>query len=168
MSEFKMNILWPVINGKYTDPIPKGDTIFLAGPCPREDYNDDWRFEAFKILEKLEFNGTVITPTNPNYNQLEKDSVLLNQTLWEWNAMHNATALVFWIPRTEKHPARTTNIEFGEFHEKANVFCGWPDYAIHNEYLDCRLHIANRLRYETLEDTLKAAVEYCRYRHTLV
>ena len=28
------------------------NAIFLAGPCPRKDYSDDWRFEAFDILEK--------------------------------------------------------------------------------------------------------------------
>lgn len=156
-------ILKPVENGKMTVPMDyvNGQTIFLAGPCPRKDYNDDWRFEAFKILEDLGFEGTVITPTNDQYATMKQDA-LLNQTLWEWNAMHNATALVFWIPRSEAHPARTTNIEFGEFHANSNCFCGWPEWAIHNEYLDCRLQIANKLRYDTLEETLKAAVEYCK------
>ena len=47
------------------------NSIFLAGPCPRRDYSDDWRFEAFEILEKLGFEGNVITPTNKNYRKME-------------------------------------------------------------------------------------------------
>ena len=26
------------------------NSIFLAGPCPRKNYDDDWRFDAFDIL----------------------------------------------------------------------------------------------------------------------
>lgn len=29
------------------------NSIFLAGPCPRVDYSQDWRFEAFEILKEL-------------------------------------------------------------------------------------------------------------------
>ena len=50
-------------NFKIIEPIEDGsssltklsnlrNSIFLAGPCPRKDYSDDWRFEAFEILEK--------------------------------------------------------------------------------------------------------------------
>lgn len=157
-----MNIIYPVDdNGMQVSLADKlNNSIFLAGPCPRKDYQDDWRFEAFKILEDLGFNGNVITPTNPNYNKLEADKALDIQTQWEYEAMHNATAVVFWIPRSEKHPARTTNIEFGEFHTHTNVFVGWPDYAIHNEYLDVRLKMAHRPRWDNLKDLLKITVNF--------
>lgn len=26
------------------------NSIFLAGPCPRVDYSQDWRFETFEVL----------------------------------------------------------------------------------------------------------------------
>lgn len=53
--------------------------------------------------------------------------------------MHTASAIVFWIPRDEDHPARTTNIEFGEWYKKPGTFFGWPDYAEHNDYLEVKL-----------------------------
>ena len=49
------------------------NSIFLAGPCPREDFSDDWRFKAFDILEKLGFSGKVLTPTNENYQRMLSD-----------------------------------------------------------------------------------------------
>ena len=68
-----MKVIRPVDeNGKFTFSELYGkNTIFLAGPCPRKDYSDDWRFEAFEILEKLGFEGNVITPTNKNYWKME-------------------------------------------------------------------------------------------------
>lgn len=46
------------------------NSIFLAGPCPRKDYSNDWRNEAFRILEELGFDGNVITPTNDRFQEL--------------------------------------------------------------------------------------------------
>ena len=36
------------------------NSIFLAGPCPRDNYEDDWRNEAVEILRKLKFKGDVL------------------------------------------------------------------------------------------------------------
>lgn len=157
-----MNIINPVDeNSKLTSlEFNMNNSIFLAGPCPRKDYNDDWRFEAFKILEDLGFDGNVITPTNPNYNKLEADKALEAQTKWEYEAMHKASAIVFWIPRSIEHPARTTNIEFGDWYDKPSVFVGWPDDAIHNEYLDVRLKIAQRRRWYDLKEILTDTVDW--------
>lgn len=158
-----MKIIKPCIDGKMIDVNKFLDdsvlpSIFLAGPCPRENYDDDWRLEAFKILEEIGYTGYVITPTNSDYNKMEKANALMQQTLWEYDAMHKCNVIVFWIPRSEKHPARTTNIEFGEFHTNHNVFVGWPDGAIHNEYLECRLRIVNKSRYKDLKELLTMAV----------
>ena len=163
-------------NFKIIEPIEDGsssltklsnlrNSIFLAGPCPRRDYSDDWRFEAFEILEKLGFEGNVITPTNKNYRKMEvelgldKMDALFQQTQWERKAMHMASAIVFWIPRSEKNPARTTNIEFGEWYKKNHVFVGWPNDAIKNEYLEIKLNEQKKQRWTTLEGVLKQAVE---------
>ena len=132
-------------------------SIFLAGPCPRVNFSDDWRNEAYQILDKLGFSGTVISPTNPNYKKLVGNAREA-QTTWERNAMHAASAIVFWIPRSEKKPARTTNIEFGEWYKKSGVFVGWPDGAIHNEYLDCKLKEQNKQHFETLVSLLDYVV----------
>lgn len=44
-----MTIIHPTDdNGNMTQLQNLHNSIFLAGPCPRVDFNDDWRFEAFK------------------------------------------------------------------------------------------------------------------------
>ena len=136
------------------------NAIFLAGPCPRRDYNDDWRFDAFDILEKLNFDGTVITPTNDHYVEMKgvNDNMLMKQTQWEFEAMHKATAIVFWIPRSEEHPAFTTNLELGQWWGKPGVYVGFPDDSWKNEYIDCRLEMMKQKRYKSLEEMLKAVV----------
>lgn len=45
-------------NGKMTRLTSLRNSIFLAGPCPRVDYSDDWRFEAFDLLGKIGFPET--------------------------------------------------------------------------------------------------------------
>ena len=137
---------------------------FLAGPCPRSDFSDDWRIEAFSILEQLGFDGTVITPTNQHFKLMttafgfSQEQAREKQVAWERAAMHTASAIVFWIPRDEKHPARTTNYEFGEWYKKPHIFVGWPDNAEHNEYMACKLKEQGKTWFKTLSDTLAAAV----------
>ena len=141
------------------------DAIFLAGPCPRVDYDTDWRLDAFKALERLNFKGTVITPTNTNYSKLESvfsysaESALARQTAWEREAMSIASAIVFWIPRSQKLPGFTTNIEFGEWFRKPRVFAGWPDGAEKTRYLACKLTEVGKTRFTTLDSVLQAAVK---------
>lgn len=160
-----MKILKPINNGRFTSTDNLRNSIFLAGPCPRDNFADDWRFEAFEILKELGFNGTVITPTNENYQTYlqnhDKDETLLKQTKWEYETMHKCSALVFWIPRSKEHPARTTNIEFGEWHDKDGVYIGWPAEAIHNEYLQKRaFDIARKPIYFDLRTMLAEVVEH--------
>ena len=140
------------------------NAIFLAGPCPRSDFSDDWRFEAFSILEQLGFDGTVITPTNSHFKQLTtefgftQELAREKQVAWERAAMHVASAIVFWVPRDVAHPARTTNDEFGEWYKKSHVFVGWPDGAEHNEYMACKLKEQGKHHYNSLEGVLREAV----------
>ena len=72
--------------------------------------------------------------------------------------------VVFWIPRTEEHPALTTNIELGEFLTKENInkiLIGMPDFAIKNDYIKIRLKMLNKyydtdlktLMYRVVEET---------------
>lgn len=156
-----MNILKPCDEfGNMTKIKNCKNSIFLAEPCPRKNYDvEDWRPEAFEILEELGFNGTVITPTNKYYNKMVQNHALENQTWWEHKAMSIASAIVFWIPRSIEHPAFTTNIEFGEWFKKPNVFFGWPDDAIKNDYLSIRLKENNLHKCETLREILKNAVD---------
>lgn len=135
---------------------------FQLGPCPRKDYKDDWRFDAFDYLNKKGFNGVVITPTNKNYQKLKGDA-LHQQTDWEHEAMSKASCIVFWIDRSEEHPAFTTNIEFGEWFQKAGIVVGMPDKAIKNDYLKKRMDSLNIPYYKTLETTLNAALKKLKF-----
>ena len=130
------------------------NAVFLAGPCPRDNDKWDWRDEAIQLFNNLGFKGDIINPTNKNYdNDLEK------QTSWEHKMLCYASAIIFWIPRSEEHPAFTTNIEFGEWFEKENIFVGFPDDSIKNEYIDVRLKQRGMKRYKTLESLVSAVVK---------
>ena len=150
--------------GKFNSLYGCRNAIFLAGPCPRSDFSDDWRIEAFSILEQLGFDGTVITPTNSYFKRMTtefgftQELAREKQVAWERAAMHIASAIVFWVPRDATHPARTTNYEFGEWYKKPHVFVGWPDGAEHNEYMACKLKEQEKTYFKTLSDTLAAAV----------
>lgn len=154
-----MNVIVPENSShKFTKLDNCKNSIFLAGPCPRDDYNDDWRNEAIEILRKLKFKGDVLNPTNKYYDEKDKDH-LTKQTAWEVEAMHKASAIVFWIERSEEHPAYTTNIEFGEWVGRNRTYCGWTNKAIKNNYLNIRLNMCNKKRYTTLESMLEAVVK---------
>lgn len=73
IKQYNFTIIKPVENDKFTSVRNLRNSIFLAGPCPRDDYSDDWRYEAFDILNELGFNGTVITPTNDKFMDVENN-----------------------------------------------------------------------------------------------
>ena len=140
-------------------------TIFLAGPCPRTDYSDDWRFEAIKYLEEAGFDGIVFNPTNSKYDVNDKD-YLTKQTGWECDAMFSSDKVVFWIPRDEEHPAFTTNIELGQFlnyDDIDKIVIGMPDKAIKNEYIKVRLKLLGKEYYKDLKELMNAVVEETKY-----
>ena len=122
----------------YSDyEVIKGEkSIFLAGPTPRSIDVKTWRSEAIKILEDLGFNGIVYVP------ELEHDNRTFNydnQVWWEREALYNANAIVFWIPRNMKTlPGLTTNVEYGYWMAKNSdkVIYGRPDDSEKNKYLD--------------------------------
>lgn len=160
-----MKIIEPfnLSKGKFTSLFKCNNAIFLAGPCPRNNFDEDWRYDAFKILQDIGFNGTVITPTNKYFNKMvsefgfSSEKARQLQVSWERTAMHIASVIVFWVPRSDKFPARTTNYEFGEWYKKPNVLVGWPDGAEHNEYMECKLQEQGKTHYKTLKDILVAA-----------
>ena len=140
------------------------NSIFLAGPCPRKDYSNDWRNEAFRILEELGFDGNVITPTNDRFQELRDNygnDALVQQTRWEYEAMKKASAIVFWVDRhiNRGFPAFTTNIEFGDWYDREGTYFGFPDGADKNEYLKVHLDMVGKPYYTELKDVLKAAVD---------
>jgi len=159
-----MKILRPIKDGKFTETNDLRNSIFLAGPCPREkdDFKNDWRNQAFEILKDIGFTGTVITPTNQDYQDYRKHdhNALTVQTKWEYETMKKCSALVFWIDRSDKHPAMTTNIEIGDWYDREGVYVGWPKDAPKNDYIEIRLKMRKEKRiYNDLREMLKQVVD---------
>ena len=136
---------------------PIQSSIFLAGPTPRDAETKSWRPEALKILENLNYDGTVFVPEDRNQNRsFEYD----HQVHWEWNALGTSTVIVFWVPRElKKMPAFITNVEFGLYISTGKVLLGAPPNAAKMGYLKTLAERFNVPVYNTLEDLLVQAVE---------
>ena len=113
------------------------NSIFLAGPTPRDGEVKSWRRYAIKILELLGFDGDVFVPEYKNRVVDSKNIVYDEIINWELEHLDRASVVMFWIPRELKNmPAFTTNVEFGyNFHTNKIVY-GRPDDAPKNRYLD--------------------------------
>lgn len=120
-------------------------SIFLAGPSPRTKGVYDWRHDALKNLEELNFTGTVFIPIPKNrfynFEQDSKDWTYDNQILWECQARELSDIILFWVARDIQGgmPAFTTNIEFGEDLHSGKIVYGRPDDAEKCRYLDKRI-----------------------------
>ena len=149
-------------------------SIFLAGPTPRDSFtlsNDlerakldalSWRPEAIEIFKKFNFQGQVFVPEHGDYNsQFE----YYNQVEWEWEHLHGATVIMFWVPREIKRmPAFTTNVEFGYYVSKRPDRCvyGRPEGAAKISYLDWLYGKESDKKIETtLEATIAQALRGC-------
>jgi len=144
------------------EPIITNHSIFLAGPTRRNsDYMHSWRKEATKLLEEMNFDGVVYIPEYSTGNKFDQNKIE-KQTKWEWRCLDAAGVIVFWIPRTlPDMPAFTTNVEFGIYTEKKpdKIILGYPESAEKMRYLEIRYkNRINEMIYNTLKDTLKAAI----------
>lgn len=135
------------------------DSIFLAGPTPRNKETNSWRPEAIKYLESKNFEGIVYYPEYEDVRRIDYD----DQVEWERTALINAKVIVFWIPRDlENMPAFTTNVEFGYWIAKdpKKVIYGRPEKAKKIKYLDWLFKKESKeLIYNSLEETLDRAIE---------
>ena len=144
-------------------------SIFLAGPTPRDKDIQSWRPKAIKMLEEMGYDGVVYIPER-EYDDRSFDYV--KQVWWEREALHNASAIVFWVPRNMKTmPALTTNDEFGTWvtENPDKVVYGRPKDAEKNRYLDWQYETeSGKTPHETLEDTLEEAMMIAEERKGLV
>lgn len=136
------------------EPLPKA--IFLAGPTPRSADVPSWRPEAIRILEGLGFEGKVYVP-EPNGRDWAENYD--DQIFWEWEAIHQSTVTIFWVPRhIETMPAFTTNVEFGLTVASSRILLGAPAGAPKMGYLRA---LASRYRvpmFDALDEMLASAV----------
>lgn len=148
----------------YSDtPLPEdlSNSLFLAGPTPRSSRVKSWRSPALQILSELKFTGLVLVP---EWSSSVFLGDYLSQVEWEEQALDNATAIVFWVPRVMgTMPALTTNVEFGRYVSIAphRVFYGRPDWAERVRYLDWLYQrYTQRKAYDNLDLLLAAALDY--------
>lgn len=139
-------------------------SIFLAGPTPRDEAVHSWRPYAIKLLREMGFDGVVYVP------EYETGEVLHNydnQIEWEWKALDNAGAILFWVPRNlETMPAYTTNVEFGYWVRDDRAFYGRPSSAILVRYLDSlyKRHHKDRLVYTDLHSLCGRCCDYLQWK----
>lgn len=141
--------------------LSSNSSIFLAGPTRRNScYEDSWRYEAVKILNRLEYKGMVYVPEYPR-NYEWNDDYILGQTKWEWEALENASCICFWVPRdTEEMLGLNTNIEFGRYiaTRTNHIVLGHPELAFRTRYMDLTYHhFTGKDPVYTLEETMALA-----------
>ena len=156
---------------KVITPINKSDelknAIFLAGPSPRcgKEYVNDcqWRKEAIQMFKAKGFNGDIIDPVNRNFDRTD----LITQIKWQREYMYKASLIFFWIPRSEEHPAYTTNVQFGNWLGSKSIVLGFPKDSIKNDYLQIRYNIDNQKSvFNSLEEMVDWSIEYLQNRKT--
>lgn len=136
-------------------------TIFLAGPTPRDLLTPSWRRDALLILEALGFAGDVYVPEARTPVDWNADT-WRSQVEWERDGLARADCIVYWIPRDMKWlPGLTTNVEFGEWYSQGRFVLGAPDNAPAMGYLRHVAAEAGHLHVEIdLRATLQAAIAF--------
>ena len=158
----KVKVIYPQSSktGPFNSLKDVKNSIFLAGPCPRDDYRaKDWREKTYGILENLGFDGYVLNPTNENYNNEDADA-LKKQTDWEYEAMHKASAIVFNLDRTKEHPGMTTCVEIADYWKYPSIYVYCPDdnNMTPNKYIRIHCEKLGIPIYNTIEDCYAAVV----------
>lgn len=135
--------------------LPK--SIFLAGPTPRSIEVPSGRPAALRMLEQdLHFSGTVFVPESPDGRPHKEYD---HQVSWEWEALNQASIVVFWVPRElVTMPAMTTNVEFGLLATSGKLVLGAPRGTPKMGYLNAVARRYNVPLFDTLLDTLVEAV----------
>ena len=139
-------------------------SIFLAGPTPRDEAVHSWRPYAIKLLREMGFDGVVYVP---EYSTGEVLHNYDSQIAWEWKALDNAGAILFWVPRNlETMPAYTTNVEFGYWVRDDRAFYGRPSSAVLVRYLDSlyKRHHKDRLVYTDLHSLCGRCCDYLQWK----
>ena len=135
---------------------PLQQSIFLAGPTPRDANTPSWRPEALEILKNLGFTGTVFVPEDSDGS---KKFSYDDQIEWELQALHSATCVLFWVPRELEHmPAMVTNVEFGHFVHRPNTVLGYPLEAPKMKYLHGLANLHGITVRHTLHSTIIKAM----------
>lgn len=146
----------------------KAGGIFLAGPSLREDQEGtSWRGEAIRTIKALKISPVIYVPeyrpvalkyggrgVEPEGWTFEK------QVEWEIKCLTLARTILFWVPRSDKLPGFTTNIEFGEWLHSDKIVIGWPEDAINMRYMYHRCRMRGMHVHKRLETLCREAIDH--------
>ncbi len=129
------------------------NTVFLAGPTPRDNNAISWRPDMIKQLRNFGFDGDIFIPEQKgDYLAYEYP----NQIQWEYDFLKMAKIILFWIPRELNNmPAFTTNIEFGEYLHSGKIVLGFPDWASKMDYIEHRAKMHQIPIFKSMEEIAK-------------
>lgn len=130
-------------------------SIFLAGPCPRGDdtsWQKTWHAQAVTYLKDNGYDGHVFIPLP--FTTSYEDSVK-----WEDHFLNLADKILFWIPRSDKLPGFTTNVEFGEWMKSSKTVLAYPEDAKKCRYLHSKATTYKVPVFQTLEGALQKCVD---------
>lgn len=136
-----------------------GQTIFLAGPCPRgslkeTQWQNQWHNDAVEYLRLKGFEGNVCIPL-PYLNEDFEQGVV-----WEDTFLQKSNVILFWVPRDlETLPGFTTNVEFGEWMKSGKCVLAFPEGAPKMRYLVVKAKWNGIPVAHTLEEGLDMALE---------
>lgn len=143
------------------------NSVFLAGPTPRDQSVPSWRPEAIQLFSDMNFNGSLYLPEprNGEFSHAYED-----QADWEHLGIANAGVVLFWVPRdiAGGMPAFTTNVEFGwvvrmayEEGTPQRIFYGRPENADKCKYLDWLYQkYMDKQPYDDLASMIKCVVDW--------
>lgn len=132
-------------------------SIFLAGPSPRDKSHPNWRVEALKILEEINYDGVVFIPLPRDGNWKHNYD---DQVEWEEKYLNMSDQIVFWVPRDlESLPAFTTNVEFGMWYDSGKIVLGFPKGAPKMRYLESHARKESVPLFNSLEETISFATK---------
>lgn len=121
------------------NPVPDvsgKDSVFLAGPTPRDKDTPSWRPAVIEIFKNYDFDGCIFVP-EWDWSLGEMQCDYNTQIEWELEALEKADVIGFWVPRDlKKMPAFTTNVEFGLYLKSNKIVYGRPNDAPKMRYLD--------------------------------
>lgn len=147
------------------------NTIFLAGCTHRikegqQLFPHSWRTGAIEIARTIvKYNDVSLIIPEWKDNKKPDDWTYQKQVKWERYCLENCSVIMFWIPRSEKLPGFTTNIEFGEWFKTKPVVVGIPkECEYHVRYIKevCLLHgipVHDNLYYAVEHALVKIGVE---------
>jgi hypothetical protein len=150
-----MKIIYTLENDPVDSFWSNSFSVFLAGPTPRNNKVKSWRPEAVKLFEDLDYKGKIYYPETKEgrWEDFDKDEIIT----WELGCLGKSSVIMFWIPRNMKTmPALTTNVEFGYWIRFKNVVLGYPDNAVHMNYLE---FLYNKKYNEKSKNSLRETVD---------